>query len=90
MIVPVRRNRRRFRTRPPVVVGVNGLNLPAFLQFADGLAGELAPDVGEIVDWCLATLAEADVRCLPLRSRRSTRNSTVGGFGSDALDGAAD
>ncbi len=38
----------------PVLVGVNGLNLPAFLAFAGGLATELAPDAAAIADWCLA------------------------------------
>ena len=43
----------------PVLVGVNGLNLPAFLNFTGGLATELTPDAQEITDWCLATLARA-------------------------------
>lgn len=37
----------------PVLVGVNGLNLPAFLAFADGMALKLAPDAASIADWCL-------------------------------------
>lgn len=37
----------------PVLVGVNGLNLPAFLEFTDGMATSLAPDAVAIVDWCL-------------------------------------
>lgn len=40
----------------PVLVGVNGLNLPAFLDFADGIATELTPDVVQVADWCLAAL----------------------------------
>ena len=42
----------------PVLVGVNGLNLPAFLEFADGIAQELLPDAASIADWCFAMLAE--------------------------------
>lgn len=42
----------------PVLVGVNGLNLPAFLEFADGMALELTPDAAHIADWCFAMLAE--------------------------------
>jgi len=41
----------------PVLVGVNGLNLPAFLQFAGGMAQELSPDAADIVDWCRRALA---------------------------------
>lgn len=37
----------------PVLVGVNGLNLPAFLAFADGMAEKLVPDTAYITDWCL-------------------------------------
>lgn len=43
----------------PVLVGVNGLNLPAFLKFSGGLATELTPDAQEISDWCLAALDSA-------------------------------
>lgn len=42
----------------PVIVGVNGLNLPAFLGFAAGMAEELTPDPEQIAGWCLAALAE--------------------------------
>lgn len=42
----------------PVLVGVNGLNLPAFREFADGFAVELAPDAAQVTEWCLAALAE--------------------------------
>jgi len=38
----------------PVLVGVNGLNLPAFLGFAGGMAQELPPDAVRIADWYLA------------------------------------
>ena len=41
----------------PVLVGVNGLNLPAFLEFAGGMAQELPPDAAEAADWCLAAIA---------------------------------
>jgi nucleoside-triphosphatase THEP1 len=38
----------------PVLVGVNGRNLPAFLDFAGSLATELVPDAQSVADWCLA------------------------------------
>ncbi|MCO5130158.1 MAG: DUF2478 domain-containing protein [Xanthobacteraceae bacterium] len=38
----------------PVLVGVNGLNLPAFLAFAGGMALELPPDAAAVADWCFA------------------------------------
>ncbi|MDS1140779.1 DUF2478 domain-containing protein [Pusillimonas sp. SM2304] len=41
----------------PVLVGVNGLNLPAFLEFAGGAATEVAPDAGQATGWCLAALS---------------------------------
>lgn len=37
----------------PVLVGVNGLNLPAFEGFADGLATALPADIPTVTDWCL-------------------------------------
>jgi len=44
----------------PVVVGVNGLNLPDFLEFAGGLAERLAPDPLAIAAWALSDgLADA-------------------------------
>jgi hypothetical protein len=43
----------------PVLVGVNGLNLPAFLAFADGMAQKLEPDPARIADWCSSALAGA-------------------------------
>ncbi len=42
----------------PVLVGVNGLNLPAFLEFTGGLATELTADAESIADWCIAGLAK--------------------------------
>lgn len=41
----------------PVLVGVNRLNLPAFLAFADGMAQELPPDPARIADWCFSVVA---------------------------------
>lgn len=38
----------------PVVVGVNGLNLPSFLEFAGGLAEHLSPDPLAVADWARA------------------------------------
>lgn len=44
----------------PVVVGVNGLNLPAFLEFAGGLAEKLPPDSRTIARWArVAMIADA-------------------------------
>lgn len=40
----------------PVVVGVNVQNLPAFLDFAGGMAQELPPDAGAVTDWVAAAL----------------------------------
>ncbi len=37
----------------PVLVGVNGLNLPPFLDFAGGLAQALPADAAAVADWCL-------------------------------------
>lgn len=42
----------------PVLVGVNRLNLPAFLEFASGLAVELSPEVTPVTEWCLAALRQ--------------------------------
>ena len=38
----------------PVLVGVNGLNLPPFLEFAGGLAQALPPERQAVLDWCLS------------------------------------
>ena len=38
----------------PVLVGVNGLNLPPFLEFAGGLAQALPPEPQAVLDWCLS------------------------------------
>ncbi len=65
----------------PVLVGVNGLNLPAFLEFAGGMAQELAPDAALIVDWCFAILTgigsknelnqlESSMRSAPINARQ--------------------
>ena len=35
----------------PVVVGINGLNRDAFLEFSGGLAEEIAPKTEEILSW---------------------------------------
>lgn len=52
----------------PVLVGVNRLNLPAFLAFADGMAQELAPDAARIADWCFAMVAATGAEKSGLRS----------------------
>lgn len=41
----------------PVVVGVNAQNLPAFLDFAGGLARELPPEVAAVRGWTQAALS---------------------------------
>ncbi|MFN7223049.1 MAG: DUF2478 domain-containing protein [Paracoccaceae bacterium] len=41
----------------PVLIGVNGLNLAAFLAFAGEAAHALQADVSTIADWCNAALA---------------------------------
>ncbi len=41
----------------PVLVGVNTLNLQAFLDFTEGLAVALTPDIEEVVEWCLSQTA---------------------------------
>lgn len=51
----------------PVLVGVNGLNLPAFLEFTDGVTQELTPDAARIADWCLAAMAETGAHQSPAR-----------------------
>ena len=40
-----------------VLVGVNGLNLPPFLEFAGCLATSLPPDRDKILSWCRDALA---------------------------------
>lgn len=40
----------------PVLVGVNGLNMPAFLDFVGDMATQLPPDAQQITDWCVALL----------------------------------
>ncbi len=43
----------------PVLVGVNGLNLPAFLEFAGGLAVELPADALAVAAWLSDAMAAA-------------------------------
>lgn len=38
----------------PVLVGVNGLNLPAFESFAEGMAAPLPGDLAKVLAWCQA------------------------------------
>lgn len=45
----------------PVLVGVNGLNLPHFQAFADGLAQPLPADEAAVVDWCLQATGQRHV-----------------------------
>lgn len=41
----------------PVLVGVNGLNLPPFLEFVGSLSTPLPPDRDKILSWCRDALA---------------------------------
>lgn len=60
----------------PVLVGVNGLNLPAFLDFAGGMAMELVADAETIVGWCLSSSSGADFQD---RQRHTEIERTVAG-----------
>ena len=62
----------------PVLVGVNQLNLPAFLAFADGMAQELAPDAARVADWCFSVLAATDVET-DLHSTERSHSRVVAG-----------
>jgi hypothetical protein len=46
----------------PVLVGVNGQNLPAFLDFASGMATEIAPDPRSILAWARQVVPRDPVR----------------------------
>lgn len=43
----------------PVIVGTNGLNIGAFLDFCGGEAEALAPDLGGLLDWAARLRAAA-------------------------------
>lgn len=43
----------------PVVVGANKLNLDAFLEFCEGLAMPIEPDVNSLRDWALEAVGGA-------------------------------
>nr|WP_094463052.1 DUF2478 domain-containing protein [Pannonibacter phragmitetus] len=45
----------------PVVTGINGLNLPAFEAFAEGLATRLPCEVEAVVEWVLAVAGETQL-----------------------------
>lgn len=45
----------------PVLLGVNGLNLPAFQVFAGGLETSLAGEVDQVVEWCLAAVGKVKI-----------------------------
>ncbi len=49
----------------PVIVGVNRLNLPVFLSFADGLAAPLPTDPQAIADWVLAAIGQSQADAAP-------------------------
>jgi len=44
----------------PVLLGINPLNLEAFLNFAGDLAEEVRPQAGTIAAWCAGVLSGAD------------------------------
>lgn len=43
----------------PVVVGINGLNLPAFLEFVGGAAEAIGPDPDAVADWLRRSAGDA-------------------------------
>lgn len=45
----------------PVLVGVNGLNQPAFLSFCDSAAVMLPADLDAVLDWCQAAMMDAEI-----------------------------
>ena len=45
----------------PVLVGVNGLNLPHFETFAEGLAQPLQADIAAVTEWCLRAVGQRHV-----------------------------
>ena len=45
----------------PVLLGINPLNLEAFLNFAGDLAEEVGPQAGAIAAWCAGVLPDADL-----------------------------
>jgi nucleoside-triphosphatase THEP1 len=45
----------------PVLVGVNALNMPDFLNFAGELALPLPAEVGTVADWCLGRCRTRDI-----------------------------
>lgn len=48
----------------PVLLGVNGLNLPAFKAFAGGFETPLTVATEDVLDWCLAAVEKsAAVEC---------------------------
>ena len=44
----------------PVLVGLNPLNAPAFLDFTAGLANELQPNEADLLDWIRETAETPD------------------------------
>lgn len=42
----------------PVLTAVNKANLQGFLQFSEGLAEEVGPDLADVLDWCASRCAE--------------------------------
>jgi hypothetical protein len=45
----------------PVLLGINPLNLEAFLNCAGDLAGEVGPQAGAVAEWCTGVLPGADL-----------------------------
>lgn len=48
----------------PLLVGVNGLNLAAFLAFAGDLAVALPTDISSVVEWCRHSVVAKTDRCM--------------------------
>lgn len=46
----------------PVLVGVNGLNLPLFLEFCDGAADRLSDDEDQVLAWCRQAMLGSDAK----------------------------
>ena len=64
----------------PVVVGLNGLNRPDFLEFAQGLAHPLPPSLDDLERWFGGLPAE------PRAARRGEPSAQVGGAAAHRAD----
>lgn len=55
----------------PVLVGVNGLNLPPFLAFADGFAESLEANAEQVLNWCVEAIDGCAKTSMALRHIRT-------------------